>query len=363
MSLNLLEGLKDKSMVEIFIDENGERKEKETGITKKNLDLFFAQQGQLISVEVHWRRTSVTLSKEALGLQELNEEALNFYNDHVKEGKIYMLPVENIKKLTTLESCVRKKVEALCIDKKMNYMLTNVLKDEFKPYFEEKRKEFFDERDKILKNWDELKIKFSKDADILIDATCLKASPEEKELIKTKIMKRLPDKGQFANSFSMNINMSPFACSKSLDLLNNEFAEDIKINIEKQTLNTATNIVCNLLNDSFKLFDKIIKDYNKKGFVKQNNYTNLLKLRDRLKRNNILNNNIINKIVNDVNTILVLRNMEEKAEDVDSEKIIEMTEDCISYIYKYMKDNELLPYLNTKNISINIDELEMLAEF
>lgn len=311
------------------------------GVNVENFSTYLQQTGVIVEPHVGRLRRRFALPKEVLGIKS-NED--DFYNSYVMGGTFSLLTKNDENALASIETAVRHTVKKYAIGYDGKYMPIDTYKDEYLPYFNEKKEKYFSKRDEIASKWDEIVKTFKTKLDDFLENNS-ELSDEELARLKTGVYASIPSKEQFVDSFYMNVSLSAFPVPANLSLLDGSISDEIKDSIARNSVETLYEVLGNLMNDAFKSINGIVTYYNERGSVsrKFNSVTNdLIK---RLQKNNILKHRLIDEIINDI------KDLNETADDDD---IIEKCELIMSKIYGFAVETKTEDYIDFSNSQLNV---------
>ena len=294
------------------------------GLQKVNIENFanyLQQSGVVVEPHIGRLRKRFSVPKELMGIRNDDE----FFKEYVSSGNFSLLSKEEENALCAIESSVRKGVKKYAIGYDGKYIPINVYKDEYLPYFTEKKEKYFARRDMIVKNWDETVERFkNKFETFLNDKKDL--SEEEIEKLKANVYSNIPTKERFNDSFYMNLSLSAFPVVSNLSILDESISDEMKDSISRDSISTLYQILGNLLSDTFKSINGILAYYNDNGELSRKYKSVVSDLSKRLLKNNILKHVVIDELVKDLKSI--------ETED-DEDEIIEKCEIIMAKVYGF----------------------------
>ena len=129
----------DKNTVDIL---------KGSNVTIDQLAKFISKSGVIVKPHIGRIRRRVALPKELLGSVSTDvDEDNDFFKEYITQGTLNLIPKSDEKKLISLESSVRSQVNKLSIACDGTFMIADVYANEYLPYFNEKKMEYFKKRD------------------------------------------------------------------------------------------------------------------------------------------------------------------------------------------------------------------------
>ena len=301
-----------------------------------NLSKYLSKSGVIVKPHIGRSRKKFCLPKELLG--DNTKEDDEFFNDYINQGNINFLPKSDENDLT--EIAVRNKVKKVAIACDGTFMTADVYNQEFMPFYEEKRKEYFKKRDEIAKKWDVLVAAFFTKLEAYLSTRNIS---DTQAISIINIMKAsIPSKEEFKNSFYMELELSSFPVEANVDMFSDEVAKQVKKSITETKVLVVKEMLSNLMISVFDRMNTFIAYYNTNGVLKYQQMKPVMKLRDDLVKNNLLDHPLINRLVDD------LSKMVKMPLDTDNEidSVVEQAEIVLVNSYGFLADCGLLDNLD-----------------
>ena len=226
-------------------------------VSIKNLDGFLKQKVVIIKMKIGWARTNISLSSKQMGINPQDEEMIKFVDEHFKSGKISVIPDRYNNQLRSLESGMRQFVKTNSIGYD-NQAIPIAKLDRFLEKYEKTKKEFFEIRDEIYLQYDNL-----------VDETLIKTEimfkdigieQDDRKIFLQNISSRIPTKENFYNSFVFDYIPEMFP-ELYTELIGEEQKEKYMENFIKEVFETSLNIALNTANN-------VIVKIEKDGYIK-----------------------------------------------------------------------------------------------
>lgn len=302
-------------------------------------DLYEAlEENNTFEVKVHIGRNSLECS---LGHKLFNmasfkkEEAAELLAD-VSGVVANIVPPIYKKELRSVENSVRQKLSTLCIGN--TDFITQENFSKFIEYFEEKKEKYFQLRDEICDNYPVIVADFLKKQEILVSGL----NPAKSEYFFKEIKASIPSRKTVRSSFYMNYEIKT-NCNVAIFPV--DIQKSIKENMAENTKNKVKDIIGGELAKTYEKIVKIVtgEKISKKGV------NSIVKLGISLSSQNIFGNAMIENIAG---RLKKCKNFEDEC------MIIAESEEILSLIYGYCKENEMDSCLN--GIESPLDKSDML---
>ena len=227
------------------------------GLKKVNIENFaeyLQQTGVIVEPHIGRLRKKFSVPKELMGIKGDSE----FFSEYINGGNFSLLSKDEENALASIESSVRTTVKKLSIGYDGKYMPINIYKNEYAPYFEEKREKYFSRRDLIVSHWDETIATFKSKFEEFLASKSEDLSDVEIVKLKDSIYNNIPSKQMFKDSFYMDISLSAFPVVSNLSILDDSISYEVKDSIIRNSVSTLYEILGNLLSDAFKSITNIL---------------------------------------------------------------------------------------------------------
>lgn len=325
---------------------------KGSNVTIDGLAKYISQSGVCVHPRIGRKRNKVTLPKALMGTVSVKDEAEDneFYEEYINQGTISLIPKSDEKKLISIETSVRAKVAQLSIACDNTFMTTDIYAEEYLPYFNQKKTEYFDKRDEICQKWDILVDVFKTKLEAYFDRRNI---PNKKELMNN-ILVNIPSKQDFYNSFYMELRLTAFPVEENIDMFSTTLATQVKNSITETKMEFITEMIGKLMGDAFNNINKMLIFYRDNGEIKNQQMKYVKTMKKSLVKNNLLGLDIINDIVSD---ITALENI--AIENYDD--IAEAAEMVLVKTYGFIKDTNLEQFVDMSNLAVT--EMDMARAY
>lgn len=314
---------------------------------ESNINKYLQTQGVIVRVSVGGGRNSYYISPKIYGIvqDKLSEDSNEFLGQHVKDGRISLLPKEDEKRFRAIESRVKKKLRETAIGYGDSFVPMTSF-PEFKEYFEKNRDEFFEIRDSIVARYDVMKHRFAEIARNTLKE--LGAVDGEKEL--EDILKRLPSKEGFAQSFRMDMMVTAFPTTENLDMFDEDIRKEILGGTKQDESNLILESVVATINEGFTVLSSVIRSVAESGKLHSRVILGVKNGVKRMGQKNIAGNEKMDSMRAEIESILTK----------DSDDAAGACEFLISEIYKYAKEIGVDDRIDLQGCPFTVGELEDL---
>lgn len=321
------------------------------------------ESGEIVGVEdlANYIRRSGLIVKETIGrkrlvfemnpkfygvnLSEKGETVQGFHKNHVKSGSISFIPKELDRKLVNLESSVRMLRRRSSIGYEDRFMPMETYA-KFKEEFDKRKEEYFALRDSIAKSWNELLINFRKELTDWLQ----EFNAEDREVLFTTIMSRVPTVEEYKNSFYMNLNIKAFPIAENLDMFKDEIKEQIQNGLTDDTIETMYEIIGNTLNQAFETVITAIESHKSNGVMSARTKGSVKRTAEMIAEKNIF----ANPIIDEVKTLMM--------ELLRTEDVTDLGEQILGAIYGYARELGIGNLIKLKDCYLSSEELLMYYE-
>lgn len=307
------------------------------------LSKFISQSGVIVKPHIGRTRRKVALPKELLGTVSSSDQKDDdeFFSEYITQGTLNLIPKSDEKKLISIESSVRNQVSKLAIACDGTFMTSSVYTDEYLPYFNKKKTEYFDKRDEIIAKWDILIDTFKTKLEVFLD----RRNISNKQDIINQVTANIPSKSDFKNSFHMDIALTAFPVEENIDMFDSVVADQVKKSISDTKMVIVKDMIGTLLGDTFTRINNMLIYYRDNSDIKNQQLKPLRELKKNLIKNNILNHELINDIIKELSTL-------EKIDVFDTDCIAEQAEVVMVKAYGFIKDTGLDEYIKKDDIAM-----------
>jgi hypothetical protein len=300
----------------------------------ENANAYLNGAGLFVRPHIGRKRIRIAIPKEWLH-GDKNDE---FRKNNIDAGSITVLPAADEAALQKLESAVRTKARLLAVGMDSKFMPIDVYKNDFRPFFEETKKEYFELRDKLVANWNQIVGDFE-----IAMHNYLVTLPTYSPELEKGLMASVPTASEFARSFYMDVQLSAFPVVENISILDPAVADELRESTKNQAVNMVYEIMGTILNDvNQTLSEKILEKNAGKEFSGRTTRT-LATLRSRITKNNILQHPIVADINRDLGEIISLIESRKGTLRIDAlaaidETVIEKMEEVMVYIFGFANE-------------------------
>ncbi len=321
---------------------------KGSNVTIDGLSKFISQSGVIVHPHIGRLRKRVALPKELLGNVNSADKKDDdeFYSEYITQGTINLIPKSDEKKLISIETSVRGQVSKLAIACDGTFMTSDVYVEEYLPYFNKKKTEYFEKRDEIVAKWDILIDIFKTKLEMFLD----RRNIANKQAIMNSVIASIPTKNDFANSFYMNVTLTAFPVEENVDMFSSAVADQVRRSITDTKLVVVKEMLGTLLGETFTKINDLLVYYRDNGEIKKQQMKPMRELKKNLIKNNILKHTLIQSMVEEFTTL-------EKIDTEECDDLAEQMERILAMAYGFLKDTGLDEYIKATDLAI--DEFDM----
>lgn len=208
------------------------------GISVKEGDLAQILSSNVVSVSVSVGRNRgvIPLPTKQFGLdpKNLGEKGQGFYSDHMDAGCLRLIPREYEKRLGTVEMRIRNGIKKMEI---CDGFIPIVAYNSVKSLYEKVTDEYFDIREEILDNWDDILEDFRLGCEELLDG--VEMPSDLRKMFLRQILAQAPTKSSFAGSFYMTLNVTNYPALAIPEGIESSIAADISSSWKSGVVETA----------------------------------------------------------------------------------------------------------------------------
>lgn len=319
----------------------------------QKLPAFFREKGLIVEETIGRSRGNITLSVEDFGVKiskdtDNNKEMKEFFENHVKAGKITFLPDAYEKQLTRIDSSVRVRKKEMALGSDRKFLPMNRY-EEFLEFFAKQKEEYFMVRDTILAQWST----FVKDFSEKLTQALVEMKAENKEATYEKIMKKIPSKEAFEKSFYMDLRIKAYPVASSMDMFTPEIQEDIVSSMNDEIVDFTKSIVVDACDKALELLGAMTKNMENEK-VNGKTINRIAKVSKEILEINIIEKKSLTDLAYNV---AQLENF-----TVDTSLLLEKSEDLIFKVYKIAKDLGLENHISTNKLVYSKEQLETFSE-
>jgi len=327
----LLKGLKDSGAI----------------VGVEDLANYIRRSGLIVKESIGRKRMVFELNPKFYGvnLSEKGEAVQGFHKNHVKSGSIGLIPKEEEKKLINLESSVRMLRRRSSIGYEDRFMPMETY-EKFKQEFNARKKSYFEMRDAIAKNWNDLVSNFRRELTDWLQ----EFNASDREVLFTTIMSRVPTVEEYKNSFYMDLNIKAFPVAENLDMFRDEIKDQIANGLTDDTVATMYEIIGNTLNQAFETVVNAIESHKSNGTMSARTKGSVKRTAEMIAEKNIF----ANPIIDDVKAMMM--------EMLRSPDVTDMGEEILGAIYGYGKELGIGKQIDISKCYLSAEELTMYYE-
>lgn len=316
----------------------------------EDLSRFIQKTGVIVSEHIGRRRSHIEVNPKVYGvnLSEKADETKKFFEEHVRQGKMNFIPESFDRELSNAESSVRiaRRRAAVGFDDKF---LPMDAYNTFLRKFEEHKKRYFETRDKIVDQWDELMERFERSLRSSLDDL----NAIDKEVVIASILAKIPTKDEYRGSFYMDLRVKPFPVMDNLDIFDDSVREQIEEGMADEAVSTMYEIIGSCLNDMFGKVADVLSTIERGNKVNAKSRTALADCAKRIKQKNVLSNAKVEEYAGIVDKLGKVRQEDEMAEQGEM---------LLAFIAGYADELGISNTINTKNSPLTLDELLEINE-
>ena len=306
------------------------------GISVRSLANYTSSNGVQVSVHVGRYRGTISLPPQLIIKGKLGEKTQKVYDEYISLGTLRFIPREYESVLASIESSARYKLfNSTIIDGFMPISKYIVYKEEF----EELRNEYFLSRDIILMIWDDVIKDFKTGLDELMDAAGVTAY--ERGGLKDSILKQLPSKEQYSNSFSFALSVKAFPAQPDFSMFDEAVGKDIKESWMSLVVDNALNCISALAQDVFSMCSSAVAKYVEKGVINGKTINGLIVLGEKVKENNMFCNPLLQSVGESLCKLVNIDNPDDQEE---------LVEGVLLEIYEYCQNTGVELKINNKGL-------------
>lgn len=315
-------------------------------VTLENLDKFLQSAGVLVRVHVGRIRGNMELTPEVLGIDPTQSGLSDFFNDYAKNGSMTFIPLQYEKELKKVESRLRMAKTRMSIGYDNSYMPLTTYQA-FQKRLKEAQNEYNEIRDRILADWTNILARF----EMTLNSALTSLNPTEREAIKNAIMKRIPDKTFYRESFYMRTSLKAFPVMENVALPTDELTEEVKQTAIEDNIRMVHEVLGGALNESFETVNTVYASFEKNRKVPPKTHGALKEAVKRVRERDMFKNSMVTHITDEMDKLSMNLMMED---------VPEMCENLLSLIYGYAREINVGMYINLKDSMLDAETMETL---
>lgn len=317
-------------------------------VTLENLDKFFQGAGVLVQVNVGRIRGNMELTPEVMGIDSSSDSLADFFNNYAKNGSMSFIPLNYEKELKRIESRLRMAKTRMSIGYDNSYMPVTTY-EEFKKRLHEAQEEYYGVRDRILGDWTSIISRF----EFTLDQALSSLNPTSREVMKKAIMKRIPDKAYYRDSFYMRTSLKAFPVMENVALPTEDLTNQVKEGAIEDNIRMVHEVLGGALNDAFESVNTVYMSFEKNRKVAPKTHGALKEAVVRVRQRDMLKNAMVTTITNE---------MEHLSLNLMTEEVPELCENLLSKIYGYAREINVAMYISTKDSMMEPDVMEVIYD-
>ena len=314
----------------------------------ENIDKYFQEQGVVVRVHVGRIRGNFELTPVTLGVNMQSDEVKQFFKDHVKNGSMSFIPLSIEKSFQRVENRIRMALSRKAIGYDNRYMPIEVYK-EYAEEVKNAKEEYFEIRDTVLSQWDQLKANFKANLEIALS----EMNPMDKERIERAILEKYPSKDAYANSFYMKTSLKAFPVMANISLLDEDLKEDVKESALEDNLSMVHEVLGICFNEAFQIANTIYKAFDRNRKLPNKTKGSLSNAIKSIKKKNLLKHPSIVELIDDLDTLY---------HTSETDEAIEISESILARSYGEAADLNLIGYIDTRDCELSQSDLEILYQ-
>lgn len=305
-------------------------------VTENDLSALIRKSGVIVRESIGRKRSFIEVSAKLYGVNLAVKETATqeFFKSHVKKGKLSFIPDNFERELMNLEGRVRIARRRACIGFDEKFMTMEDYKV-FEEKFEKWKEEYFLLRDKIVEptHWENMIQHFTKS----LRSSAKDLNSLDQEILIENVLKRIPTREAYADSFYMKLNLDAFPVADNLAMFTPEIQSSMQESVNENAIKAMYQMLGNQLNDMFAQAAKIIVTIKKDGVVKSRLLKGMGKIAIRIRKNNLLDNDVLAGLADEGDALSKLS---------DRDDVLEETEELLLKLFMYADDLQITDTLD-----------------
>lgn len=317
-------------------------------------------QRKVIGVSVHVGRhtgkVSLPVKQVGMKLDLLEKEAKSFYQERMSGSDIKFIPPDDLRAFDTIEArlrnCVKQMALVGCSEDKSGgqnkgkkqtiYYIPAEAHGPLKVKAAQIISEYNARRDKVLGEWDDLEKAFIEGVDEMLKGFSL--LPAEHAKLKDSLIKSMPKKHEYAQSFYMVIEPTAFPAYAAPEGLDSALASAIDTTTRNNLYTFALQAIEQSIGSAFVQVCKFWDAFSRQSFVSGRTIDSMVRLVCDLGYKNVFQNELLTVLRGKLDRIVKEEN------PIDRQ---EMVEDALLDIWEYAQktgiqlDTSCLPQAST----------------
>jgi hypothetical protein len=265
------------------------------GISVRQEDLSRLTQEKIVQVKVSVGRQtgkiSLPVKQVGMNLDMLGDDAKAFYADRMAGSTIQFIPSEYNKKLETLEARLRNTVKSMAI---LDNYVPAVAFPSLKARFAQIETDYLAARDGILALWDAFTAEFRDGITEMMKGFTL--SPNEQVAFKDALMKAVPKKQEYADSFYMKLEVTVFPAYAAPEGLDSSLVAAIDESTRNNLYGFALQAIETSIGNAFALTCRFWDAFSKQSYVSGRTVDSMTRLVSDLGYKNVFQNELLTSL-------------------------------------------------------------------
>ena len=272
---------------------------------------YISKQGVIVKLEVTGGRNSYFISPKIYGVKNdmLSDGSKTFIGQHMKDGRVRLIPKELENQLRSKETMLKKKLSEIVIGYNNSFVPIESFK-KFEVFFENIKDEYFAIRDTLVDEYEALKSSFIKVTENMIsDLNATEAQAEVNQIIK-----KLPTKEEFYNSFKIEMKVSAFPNVANLDMFDDTIKDRILNSVRDADNSMIKSSITSSINEGVKALISILNGDMNRTNIHPKIKEGIINATERMAEKNIFANPKVYGYIDNIKGILSLNLIEAIAE-------------------------------------------------
>jgi len=317
-------------------------------VTVENIDRYFQQQGVIVRVHVGRIRGNFELSPSTLGVNLQSEEVKQFFKNHVRNGSMAFIPLNIEQQFQRIENRIRMAKVRMSIGYDNSFMPIEIYKD-FAEQVKKAREEYFQIRDLVLNQWDQLKADFRRN----LKTALSEMNPADQERIEQAILSKYPSKLAYANSFYLKTSLKAFPVMANLSLLDKNLSTEVKESALEDNLRMVHEVLGIALDEIFQIANTVYKAFDRGRTLPNKTKGALSGAIKGIKKKNLLKHPTVESLVGELESLYQTK---------EADEALELAESILARSYGEAAELGLLNYIDLRDCDLTQADLEILYQ-
>ena len=305
-------------------------------------------EGFLVDVRFGQPKTAVTVNPRLLGLnKEANEMVQGFMDSFVENNRVSFIGKKNpiYRKAMNVAKAVHAKKKLLSLSSEDVFMTGSIL-ETFASYVNQKEHEYMELRDQLVEDYDFLVSQFERKLrDEFLNNTLSTVVLEERERVIARILRGIPSKDQFGDSFTVKMKRTRI-------ILPDEVEESEKGEIFDSIKETVDEITGKTLNGLFMTMNKLLTTYEENGEINNRNKSAIEPAAKDAKARNVFQVGFVDEVADALNGL----------KGLPTTTLVEELEILVSRVYAKALDLGIDDCLNTSSAALDTEYMRVIGE-